>query len=131
MTNKVFPAWMLAIALCLTGAVQASPVTADEEAVAQTLRQMYVRLDQRGHRSATSRDHYLLQCVRRGSAVNLASTHRSVQNGLNYTRMRDLGAEWVGACIQRHESGSSILGEKIPSSRQEVSPCFRAGPEMR
>ncbi len=44
MTNKVFPAWMLAIAFCFIGAVHASPETADEEAVAQTLRQMYVAL---------------------------------------------------------------------------------------
>lgn len=44
MKTKVFPAWMLAIAYCFMGATQASTVTADEEAVAQALRLMYVAL---------------------------------------------------------------------------------------
>ena len=44
MTNKVFPARMLAIAFSLMGSAQASPAPADEEAVAQALRLMYVAL---------------------------------------------------------------------------------------
>ena len=44
MKNKVFPAWMLAIAFCLMASAQAFPALADEEAVAQTLRLMYVAL---------------------------------------------------------------------------------------
>jgi len=44
MKNKMFPAWMLAIAFGFMGSARASPTPADEEAVAQALRLMYVAL---------------------------------------------------------------------------------------
>ena len=44
MKNKTLPAWLLAIVFCFMGSVQASSPPADEEAVAQALRLMYVAL---------------------------------------------------------------------------------------
>ena len=61
MNNKVTSAWMIAIAFCFMGAAQASPATADEEAVAQTLRLMYVALtkeDAAQLRAVTTPDFY-------------------------------------------------------------------------
>jgi hypothetical protein len=61
MKNKMFPSWMLAIAFCLMGSAQASPAPADEEAVAQTLRLMYVALtkdDAAQLRTVTTADFY-------------------------------------------------------------------------
>jgi hypothetical protein len=60
MTNKVFPAWLLATAFCFIGPSQASPAT-DEEAVVQAMRQMYVALthdDSTQLRAVTSADFY-------------------------------------------------------------------------
>jgi ketosteroid isomerase-like protein len=61
MKSKMFTAWMLAITLCAMGSAQASPTPADEEAVAQTLRQMYVALthdDAAKLRAVTTADFY-------------------------------------------------------------------------
>ena len=61
MKNKMFPAWMLAIVFCLMTSAQASPAPADEEAVAQTLRLMYVALtkdDAAQLRTVTTGDFY-------------------------------------------------------------------------
>ncbi|MEJ0086705.1 MAG: DUF4440 domain-containing protein [Pseudomonadota bacterium] len=61
MKNKVFSTWLLAIAFCLMGSAQASPAPADEEAVAQTLRLMYVALtkeDTAQLRAVTTSDFY-------------------------------------------------------------------------
>ena len=61
MKNKLSQVWMLAIAFCFMGAAQTSTVTADEEAVAQTLRLMYVGLtkeDTAQLRAVTTPDFY-------------------------------------------------------------------------
>ena len=61
MTNKVFPAWMLATAFCFVGSAQTSPVPADEQAVEQTLRLMYVALTKEDTvqlRAVTTSDFY-------------------------------------------------------------------------
>lgn len=61
MTNKVFPAWLLATAFCFMGPSQASSTNADEEAVVQAMRQMYVALthdDSAQLRAVTSADFY-------------------------------------------------------------------------
>ena len=44
MKNRVFTAWMLAIAFCLMGSAQASAAAPENEAVAQALRLMYAAL---------------------------------------------------------------------------------------
>jgi hypothetical protein len=61
MKNKVFRAWTLAIACCLLSSAQASPAPADQEAVTQTLRLMYVALtkdDAAQLRAVTTPDFY-------------------------------------------------------------------------
>ncbi|HYJ40033.1 MAG TPA: DUF4440 domain-containing protein [Steroidobacteraceae bacterium] len=61
MKNKVSSARALAIAFCCMSAAQASPVPADEEAVAQALRLMYVALtkeDSAQLRAVTASDFY-------------------------------------------------------------------------
>jgi hypothetical protein len=61
MKNKVSQAWMLGVVFCFMGATQASPVTADEEAVAQALRLMYVAFTQEDTaqlRAVTTSDFY-------------------------------------------------------------------------
>jgi hypothetical protein len=59
-TNK-HASWLLATLLCLTGVSTASASAADEEAVVQTMRQMYVALtrdDLAGLRAVTTPDFY-------------------------------------------------------------------------
>jgi hypothetical protein len=61
MKNKLIGAWMLALALCIMGPVQAASTNADEEAVAQALRLMYVALthhDMAQLRAVTTTDFY-------------------------------------------------------------------------
>ncbi len=61
MKNKMSQAFVLAIAFCFMGATQASPLTADEEAVAQALRLMYVAFtkeDTAQLRAVTTADFY-------------------------------------------------------------------------
>ena len=61
MKNKVFPARVLAMALCFIRPCSTSPATADEEAVAQTLRLMYAALtkeDTAQLRAVTTADFY-------------------------------------------------------------------------
>ena len=61
MKSKLPAAWMVAIASCLMGSTQASAAPAEEEAVAQTLRQMYVALthdDAAQLRAVTTSDFY-------------------------------------------------------------------------
>lgn len=61
MKNKMFPAWMLAFAFFLVGPAPASPAPADEEAVVQAMRLMYVALTQEDTaqlRAVTTSDFY-------------------------------------------------------------------------
>lgn len=61
MKKKMSPAWLLATVFCFMGHVQASPATSDEEAVAQTIRLMYVALteeDAAKLRAVTAKDFY-------------------------------------------------------------------------
>jgi hypothetical protein len=61
MKNKQFRAWLLALALCIMGPVQAASSTADEQAVVQALRLMYVALsnhDTAQLRAVTTTDFY-------------------------------------------------------------------------
>ena len=61
MKSKTLPGWALAIASCFMGSAQALPPSADEDAVAQALRLMYVALtkeDTDQLRAVTTSDFY-------------------------------------------------------------------------
>jgi len=61
MKNKLLPAWLLALASFFTGSAPAAPASADERAVAQALRLMYVALtnhDMDQLRAVTTSDFY-------------------------------------------------------------------------
>jgi hypothetical protein len=84
MKNKVFPAWMLAIAFCLMDSAQASPTPADEEAVVQTLRLMYVALTQEDTdqlRAVTTPDFYAFDGGEKMTGDELMALIRSLHAG--------------------------------------------------
>jgi ketosteroid isomerase-like protein len=67
MKKKMLAGWMLAMACCLMACANASPTPADEQAVAQVLRQMYVALTQEdlaGLHAVTTADFYVFDVGR-------------------------------------------------------------------
>lgn len=127
MKNKLSQVWMLAIAFCFMGAAPTSTVTADEEAVAQTLRLMYVGLtkeDTAQLRAVTTPDFYAFDGGEKYTGDELMTLIKSLHAARKDFRMDCAGAQ--GA--HRRPGGVDYLHQSwLCTGRSGEEGCELAG----